>query len=232
MGILAATPVLAALVYRAAVAIDLALPTSGYGVFSVLTATVSFPFVAPMLSLFYASGVTSDDVEAGTMPYFLTRPVSRSDFLLGKMLGTLTVALLLFVPPFVICYYVTLAPGGFREVGVRFPVLMQDVLAALLGLFAYNGLFALAGTVVRRPLLVSLFFAFGWQAGASIVPGSVRYFTVTHYLHSLLPHESVGGVLASLIGKQSSTAESVLALFLIGLASHVAALRVFARKEL
>ena len=62
MGILASTPVWIALAFRGAVALEIAPPTSGFQVFSVVTATVCFAFVAPMLSLFYASGVTSDDV--------------------------------------------------------------------------------------------------------------------------------------------------------------------------
>ena len=232
MGILALTPVLVALVFRAALALELAPRTTGFAVFSVLTATVCFPFVAPMLSLFYASGVTSDEVEAGTMRYFLTRPVARSDWLFGKMLGTYTMVLLLFLPPFVLCYYLTVAPSGWQEVGTRFPTLLRDVGVAGLGLFAYNGLFSLAGTVLRRPLLFGLFFVFGWQAGASIVPGAVRYTTITHFLTSLLPHESFQGALAALVGQRSSVLEAVLALLAIGVVTHWLAIWVFQRKEI
>ena len=115
MGALASTPIWIALAFRAAVALQIAPETSGFGVFSVLTATVCFPFVAPMLSLFYASGVTSDDVEAGTLRYFLTRPVPRSDLLFGRMLGTLMIVMFLFLPPFVLFYYLTVAPSGWQS---------------------------------------------------------------------------------------------------------------------
>ena len=232
MAILATTPVLVALVYRAAVAFDLAAQTSSFGVFSVVTATVSLPFVAPMLSLFYASGVVTDDAEAGTLHYFLTRPIARRDLLLGRALGNLIIVLFLFLPPFVLCYYLTLAGSGWQELGSRFPALVRDVCAATLGMFAYSGLFSLAGTVLKRPLLFGLFFVFGWQAGATIVPGAVRYFTVTHYLHSLMPPESFQSTLAGLVGQRSSITEAVFALLAIGVASHGLAIWMFTRKEI
>jgi len=232
MAILATTPILVALVYRGAVALELATQTSSFGVFSVLTATVSLPFVAPMLALFYASGVVSDDAEAGTLRYFLTRPVARADLLLGRAVGNLAIVLFLFLPPFVLCYYLTLAGSGWEELGNRFPTLVLDIVAAVLGIFAYSGLFSLAGTVLKRPLIFGLFFVFGWQAGASIVPGVVRYFTVTHYLHSLMPHESFRGALAGLAGQRSSLVEAAIALLVIGATTHGLAVWVFRRKEL
>lgn len=230
MGVLAATPVLIALVYRGAVLFEIAPKGTGFAVFAVITATVSFPLVAPMLSLFYASGVTSDDVEAGTMRYLLTRPIARPELLAGKMLGMLTMVLFLFLPPFVAGYYLTVAPSGWQEVGTRFPSLLWDIVAGILGLFAYNGLFSLAGTVLKRPLLFGLFFV-GWQAGATVVPGTARYLTITHYLSSLSPHESLQGTLARLMGQPSSNTEAILALLVIGFATHALAIWVFARKE-
>lgn len=232
MGILALTPVLVALGFRAAVALDMAPASSGFRVFSIVTASVSLPFVAPMLSLFYASGVVSDDAEAGTLGYFLTRPIEREELVTGKMLSNLTMAFFLFIPAFVLGYYLSVAPSGWQELGNRFPVLFRDLGAALLALFAYNGLFSLAGTLLRRPLLFGLFFVFGWQAGASVVPGSIRLFTVTHYLHSLIPRDGLGGALAQLTGQRSTPVQAVVALLLIGVATHALAIWRFKRKEM
>jgi ABC-type transport system involved in multi-copper enzyme maturation permease subunit len=232
MAILATTPVLIALVYRAAVALEIAAQSSGFGAFSVLSAAVSLPFVVPMLALFYASGVVTDDAEAGTLHYFLTRPVLRRDLLFGRMLGNLMIVACLFLPPFVLCYYLTIAGSGWQELGSRFPTLVRDILAASLGIFAYSGLFSLAGTVLKRPLLFGLFFVFGWQAGASIVPGAIRYLTVTHYMHSLMPHESFQGTLAGLIDPRSSTPAAILALLTIGAVTHALAIWAFTKKEI
>ena len=227
---LAGTPLGLAVAYRVALALRVTL-SGGAGVFSTLVSGVFFPFVAPMLSLVYASGVVRDDVEAGTMPYFLTRPLSRASFLSGKMLASFTMALGLVLPSLVLVYYVVLSPSGWGEVGARFPSLARNLGVAALGLVAYNGIFALAGTVLKRPLLAGLFFIFGWQGVASFVPGRARLATVAHYMTSLTPLSPSGGGFAGLLGERSSTLASVLGLAVIAAATHTLAIAVFAKKE-
>jgi ABC-type transport system involved in multi-copper enzyme maturation permease subunit len=232
MIVLAAAPVGLALAYRGALALGMTGGFTPFGVFSSIVAGASFPFVAPMLTLVYANGVVSDDVESGTLRYFLTRPVTRSAFLTGKMLASLAMALVLFLPSIVVDYYAILAPSGLQEVGARFTTLVATLLVAALGLLAYNGIFALAGTFLRRPLLAGLFFIFGWQAVASFVPGRAHYLTVAHYLRSLMPvPASGGGLLGSLLGSRSSAVTSVLALLLIAALTHGLALLAFRRRE-
>lgn len=227
---MAGAPLGLALAYRVALAFRVT-ESGGAGVFSALVSGVFFPFVAPMLSLVYASGVVRDDVEAGTMPYFLTRPLSRRSFLSGKMLASFTMALGLVLPSLVLVYYVVLSSSGWAEVGARFPNLARNLGVAALGLVAYNGVFALAGTVLKRPLLAGLFFIFGWQAVATFVPGRARLATVAHYMSSLTPGSSSGGVFAGLVGERSSPLMSILALTLIAGATHALALAAFAKKE-
>jgi ABC-type transport system involved in multi-copper enzyme maturation permease subunit len=227
---ISAAPLGLALVYRLLAALQVTGGTSGFDAFSAIVGGAFLPFIAPMLALFYASGVVADDVEAGTMPYFLIRPIGRPALLAGKVLATFSISLVLLLPFLTLTYYITLAPSGLREIGSRFPTLLQDLGAATLGLLAYNGIFALLGTVLRRPLLAGLFFIFGWQAVATFVPGSVRYLTVAHYLQSLTPHPP-GGVLAALVSEPSSPAGSILALLAIATATHAVAIRVFSSKE-
>jgi ABC-type transport system involved in multi-copper enzyme maturation permease subunit len=227
---MAGTPLGLALAYRVALAFRMT-ESGGGAVFSALVSGVFFPFVAPMLSLVYASGVVRDDVEAGTMPYFLTRPLSRSSFLSGKMLASFAMALGLVLPSLVLSYYFVLSPSGWGEVGARFPSLARNLGVAALGLVAYNGIFALAGTVLKRPLLAGLFFIFGWQAIATFVPGRARLATVAHYMSSLTPPSPSAGGFAGLLGERSSTPMSILALAVIAGATHALAIAAFAKKE-
>jgi ABC-type transport system involved in multi-copper enzyme maturation permease subunit len=202
----------------------------GAEVFASLVSGVFFPFVVPMVSLVYASGVVRDDVEAGTLPYYLTRPVRRDSFLSGKMLASFAMAVGLVLPSLVVTFYVALSPGGFSEIGARFPGLARILGASALGLVAYNGIFALAGTVLKRPLLAGLFFIFGWQAVATFVPGRARLATVAHYMTSLSGSSS-GGLLAGLMGERSSALFSFIALLAIAAATHSLAVAAFGRKE-
>lgn len=228
---LAGASVALALVYRMALTLDAARPSSGLGVFSALVAVVGLQLAAPLLALVYATGVVSDDEEAGTLTYFLTRPIRRSELLSGKILGSLALALFLFLPSLVLTYYIVLAPAGLSAVGRHFPILLRDLATAALGLAAYNGIFALAGTALRRPLLAGLLFVFGWQAVATVVPGALRYLTVSHYLHALLPAASATGALSSLLGERSSAPAAAAVLLLVTAASHAAAVWFFRRKE-
>jgi hypothetical protein len=141
----------------------------------------------------------------------------------------MTLALLL--PSLVLVYYVVLSPSGWGEVGASFPSLARDLAVAALGLVAYNGIFALAGTLLKRPLLAGLFFIFGWQGIATFVPGRARLATVAHYMTSLMPGSSSGGAFAGLLGERSSALASILALAAIAGATHALALAAFARKE-
>jgi ABC-type transport system involved in multi-copper enzyme maturation permease subunit len=224
MALLAATPLGLALAYRAALALRMT-EAGPAEVFSSMVSGAFFPFVAPMLCLVYASGVVRDDLEAGTLPYFVTRPLKRSAFLLGKLAATFVIALGLLLPIQILVYYVVTSPGGLDEVGRRFPALARTVGATALGLLAYNGIFGLAGTVLKRPLLAGLFFIFGWQAAATFVPGRARLLTVAHYMSSLVP----GGL--GLFADRSSLALSVFALLAVAAGSHALAVAAFQRKE-
>ena len=230
MAMLALAPVAIALLYRTLAAFEVTT-SPGFMAFGSISATVGFSFVAPVLALFYSSGAVSDAVEAGSMTYFVTRPLSRPALLAGQMLGSFVLLVLLFVPALVVTYYVCLAPGGMNELGVRFPTLLIHVSAGLLGLLAYNGLFALAGTVLAHPLLAGLFFVFGWQAAASLVPGTARYLTIAHYLHALVPPSGLTGALSSMMGAGASRSVAVVALLGISLLTHALAMIWFSRKE-
>lgn len=232
MGLLVSTPVVVCLAYRLFLRFGFDIDVSGFTLFSVLSATLGFQFVSPMLALFYGTGVVSDDVEQGTMRYLLTRPCSRASILLGKMLGSIAIQLALFLPALLACFYIAVAPEGWEALGARFPSLLKNLLAATMGAAAYNGLFSLLGCSVKRPLLFGLFFVFGWQAGATYVPGAARKLTVAHYQQSLLVQDSFDGTLVNLVSNPSGMVAALACLAAITLVSHALAVVIFQRKEI
>lgn len=229
--LVAALPAALVLVFRAALAAGLEMPFAGFGCFSLVTATVGFQFVVPLVALVYAGGLVAEEVEAGTLTYLITRPRRRAALLGGKMLGSLALQAALFVPSIVLSYYLALAPEGWRAVGEHFPALGRDVLAGLLGLAAYSGVFVAAGTALRRPTLLGLGFVFGWEAVVTYIPGFLRQLTVAHYMHSLLPHGSFAGPLANFLAERGSPASAALTLILLAGVAHGLALWLFSRKE-
>ena len=54
----------------------------------------------------------------------------------------------------------------------RFPSLLADLAMLAIGLAAYGAVFALVGTRLKRPLVVGLVFAFGWEPAVLLFPGT------------------------------------------------------------
>ena len=231
MGAMAFFPAALALLFRAVSALGFDVPVTGFGFYSLVTATVGFQFIAPMLALFYSSGVLVDELESGTLVYLITRPRSRASLLVGKMAGSLAVAAILFLPSVVLTFFFAVAPGGWEEVGTYFPSMARDLGAAVLGLAAYSGLFAAIGVLFRRPVLVGLLFVFGWQAVATYVPGLVGKLTVAYHLQSLVPDESFQGAVSGFLSGRESSLQAALALIMLSAASYGFAIVVFRRKQ-
>jgi hypothetical protein len=105
--------------------------------------------------------------------------------LFGKYLAYLVCTTLVVLPGVMLVYFLIVP---FQAIGASFTMLLTDLGLLALGLAAYGGLFALVGAVMKRPLIVGLVFAFGWEQFALIMPGYVRRFTLMYYVQSLVPH--------------------------------------------
>src|SRR5258708_17699362 len=76
--------------------------------------------------------------------------------------------------------------GG--SIGSSFPQLLADLGVLAGGVAAYGGVFALVGGLTKRPLIVGLVFAFGWEQSVLLTPGYLKRLTVAYYLQALVPH--------------------------------------------
>src|SRR5439155_23065737 len=80
-------------------------------------------------------------------------------------------------------------PTGGGSIGQVFPSLVTDFAMLAAGLMAYGAVFALVGTRLKRPLIVGLVFAFGWEPAVLFFPGYLKRLTVMYYLQALVSHE-------------------------------------------
>ncbi len=109
----------------------------------------------------------------------------------------------------------------FQQIGASFGMLLTDLGLLALGLAAYGGLFALIGAVMKRPLIVGLVFAFGWEQFALIMPGYMRRFTLMYYVQSLVPHAMPAEGVTSLLQSFFTSTPSALTC-LVSLAAAIA----------
>ena len=205
---------------------------TGADLFALLFWWVYLRFVVPVLGVFYGTGLIADEVEDRTLTYLFSRPVPRAAVLLGKYLAYVVCSSLLVLPSVLLVFFL-LVP--LQEVGSLFGSLLTDLGLLFIGLAVYGSVFALAGTVLKRPLIAGLVFAFGWEQVALVMPGYIRRVTVAYYLQGLVPHampsEGVVSLLAATFRDVPSVGTCVAGLTITLVVTLVLAARAVGRRE-
>lgn len=160
-------------------------PVGGAAIFGMMIWVLFLRFIVPVLGVFYGTALVADEVEDKTLTYLFARPIQRGAVVIGKYAAYLVCTALVVLPSVVLVYFLLIP---FGEIGAGFVPLIMDLGILAIGLAVYGALFALIGALLKRPLLVGLVFAFGWEQVALLVPGYLRQFTVAYYLQALVPH--------------------------------------------
>ena len=190
MALVVGAPVLLAIVARIVQASGVApLRVNGarvdaVSVFGMIIWVLFLRFIVPVLGVFYGTSLMADEVEDKTITYLFTRPLRRGAVLLGKYLAYLVCTTLVVLPSVMIVYFM-LVP--FARGRPELSALLTDLGLLALGIAAYGALFTLVGAWLKRPLVVGLVFAFGWEQFAMLMPGYLRRFTLAYYLQALVP---------------------------------------------
>jgi ABC-type transport system involved in multi-copper enzyme maturation permease subunit len=169
--------------------------------------------IVPVLGVFYGTALIADEVDDKTITYLFTRPIPRRAVLIGKYLSYLACTTLLLLPSVVAVYFL-IVPINEGSIGRSFPLLVADLGVLVAGLIAYGAVFALVGARLKRPLVLGLVFAFGWEPSVLLVPGYLKRATVAYYLQALLAHEmpldpGTIGVLTRMFDRFPSATESL-----------------------
>jgi len=193
LGLLVGAPVVIAVVVRM-IAATSGLPVingaglNGPTLFGLLIWLLFVRFVVPVLGVYYGTSLIADEVDDKTITYLFTRPIQRSAVLLGKYLAYLVCTTLLVLPSVMLVYFLIVPTGG-GSIAQAFPSLVADLGMLVVGLAAYGAVFALVGTRLKRPLVVGLVFAFGWEPAVLMFPGYLKRLTVAYYMQALVKHE-------------------------------------------
>ena len=176
-------------------------------------------FIVPVLGVFYGTALIADEVEDKTITYLFTRPdPARARCCSGKYLAYLACTTLLVLPSVVLVYFLIVPIGG-GSIGELFPALVADLGMLVVGLAAYGAVFAWVGARLKRPLVIGLVFAFGWEPAVLLFPGYLKRLTVAYYLQALVPHampqDSAIGVLMQVFREVPSIATSLVSLAVI-----------------
>jgi ABC-2 type transport system permease protein len=191
-------------------------------------------FIVPVLGVFYGTALVADEVEDKTITYLFVRPVPRGAVLLGKYLAYLATTVFVVLPS-VMLLFLLVVPMGSGSLAATFPALLTDLGLLALGLAAYGAVFSFIGAWLKYPLVTGLFFAFGWEQIALILPGYLKRCTVAYYLQALVPHamptEGLGSVLQSLFREVPSPLTSLFWLLTMTVVFVGLACRIVGRRE-
>lgn len=194
LGVLLGGPVALALLIRILMATSLGAfringsSVGGNSIFGMMIWLLYIRFILPILGVFYGTSLIADEVDDKTITYLFTRPIPRSAILLGKYLAYLACTVLLVLPSVVLVFFFVVPAGG-GSIGAAFPALAADLAMLAVGLTAYGAVFSLVGARLKRPLVVGLVFAFGWEQAVLLFPGYLKRLTVAYYLQALVTHE-------------------------------------------
>ncbi len=206
----------------------------GEAIFGMMMWLLYIRFIVPVLGVFYGTSLIADEIDDKTITYLFTRPIPRRAVLLGKYLAYLACTILLVLPSVMIVFFLV-APTGGGSIADAFPSLLTDLAMLAIGLAAYGAVFAWVGTRLKRPLIVGLVFAFGWEPAVLLFPGYLKRFTVAYYLQALVTHEmpqdSAVSMLMQVFHEVPAVATSLLSLSVIVLLALWAAGRAVESKE-
>jgi len=152
-------------------------------------------FYIVILSLFYGTSVSAEEIENRTLSYLITRPIPKGAIVLGK---TAAYAALMFAMVGIslgVSYFIINA-GRLGE-GAIYVTFLRYLGVLALGILAYTAFFTFLGVLLKRAIIVGLIFGFGWENVIQYFPGSTQRFSVVHYLKSLLPFHPAPSGLAS-----------------------------------
>jgi ABC-type transport system involved in multi-copper enzyme maturation permease subunit len=204
----------------------------GGGIFGMMIWVLFVRFIVPVLGVFYGTALMADEVEDKTITYLFTRPIQRGAVLVGKYLAYLVCTTLVVLPSVILVYFLMVP---FAQIAGTFGLLVKDLGILAVGLAVYGAVFALVGAVLKRPLVIGLVFAFGWEQVALLMPGYLKRFTLAYYVQSLVPHampsDGTASLLQALFREVPSAATSLFWLFFALAVSLFLAARAVERRE-
>lgn len=187
--LVAAIPVVLALLF------DTVIPANDTAVskfYLNISMTLIVQLMLPLTAIAFAIGLVSDEVERGTLLYLFTRPIPKAVILLGKVAAYIVVACSFGTLSLVAMYAVLLTKPGAESLatvgglGAVWP-------AMILGMLAYGGLFIALGTWFRKPLILAIVFAWGWENLLGYLPGQTRLLTVLYHMRIMVSRGSDDG---------------------------------------
>ncbi|MCX7019245.1 MAG: ABC transporter permease [Candidatus Sumerlaeota bacterium] len=165
-----------------------------YWVYSPHSAAQAYPeavagiftgILVPFLAIFWGSALISDEVEGKTLVFLWTRPLGRIPLFLFKFVIVVFYLTLLVAVSVAAVFALMYGGGGGRAVADNLVIAGYDVSALTLGGLAYAAFAFFLAAMLKKPLVIGLFYVFTWDGFAQFLPGYLKLFSIRHYIFVL-----------------------------------------------
>lgn len=144
--------------------------------------SVHFGLVIPLWCLIAFGSFIRDEIQAGTMGFLLTRPLTRSRLLLLRWVCTLLAAQVPLAVSTSGLGLIALFLGIPQALSLT-PLLLA---AQCVVIFAYGAIAALIGLITRKYLLLGLVYGFVVEIGIGQIPTNINTLSVARHSRTLL----------------------------------------------
>jgi len=198
-------------------------PAAAQRVYQTILRLVGLHFVAFFIAYILGQAVVRQDLEDETLHYLFLQPMPRWRLFVARFVAFFLLAGAAVVLGMWLCWLAATVPWMrpadlfdlLREQG-RLAGLLREAGVLLLAVLFYGAAMIAVGSFFRSPFFAGLLL--GWEAGVYYLPRALKYWTGSHYFHSLLPDGGAERRLFELIGEPAGVG---LCLTLIPAASMV-----------
>lgn len=157
-----------------------------------LSGMVYVHFMIVVVSLAFGLSALGEPIDEGSIVYYWTRPLTRFSIYLGRLWAAQTISALLLVLSLAACFLVMVV-GDLGVIDMKFlRIYLETCLVIVFGALVYTAIFAALGTALRKPMLLAILYAFGWESISGNAPLRLQLMTVVFHLRNLIHNPAAG----------------------------------------
>jgi len=174
--------------------------------------------LVPFLAIFWGSALISDEIEGKTLVFLWTRPLGRIPFFLLKYMVVVFYLSLLVAVSVAGVFALMYGADGVKSVLGNSIIAGYDASALALGGLAYSAFAFFLAALIKKPLVIGLFYVFSWDGFAQFLPGYLKLFSIRHYIYVLSSHPQADqpeGFLRFLGNSTTTETQALITLFCV-----------------
>ncbi len=151
-----------------------------------LSHDVFIEWLIPIAAMAVGIPAIGEQVDDGTIVFMWTRPIKRRAIYLGRLLAAQIVSTVLMFGSLVLCFMIMVSEGVSVITFDFLKLYVTTFLIIGLGAFTYTAVFAAMGTFFKKPVLLAILLAFGWENLVTKIPARVQELSLRFHLQNLI----------------------------------------------